>query len=149
MARILIERRTPLPAGEAWRRLTSWEHHARHVPFTTVTVTTPPPTRVGTRFTARTGVGRAAFDDPMEVVRWEPPARDRPGRCRLEKRGSTVLGWAELEVTGRGAGSLVVWREEVRVRGLPRLLEPPTAWAGRLLFGRVLAGLLAESRTGP
>lgn len=142
MARILIERRTPLTAGEAWRRLTAWERHARHVPFTAITVATAPPTAVGTRFTARTGIGRAAFDDPMEVVRWEPPGRDRPGRCRLEKRGRVVTGWAEVEVAGRNGGAVVVWREELRVRPLPRLFDAPTAWAGRLLFGRVVSGLL-------
>ncbi|HEX5566910.1 MAG TPA: SRPBCC family protein [Streptomyces sp.] len=142
MAPIRIERRTELPAAEAWRRLTAWERHGRHVPFTRVEVTTEPPTRVGTSVVARTGVGRAAFDDPMEVVRWEPPEEGRPGRCRLEKRGSTVTGWAELEVTAQGGGTLVVWCEEVRVRALPRLLDAPTAWAGRLLFGRVVTGLL-------
>ncbi|GAA2392152.1 SRPBCC family protein [Streptomyces glaucosporus] len=142
MARILIRRRTALPPEEAWRRLTAWEHHARHVPLTSITVATPPPTRVGTRFTARTGVGRAAFDDPMEVVRWEPPVRGRPGRCRLEKRGRVMAGWAEVEVTGRDAGALVVWREEVRVRALPWLPDALVAPAARLLFGRVVAGLL-------
>ncbi|MBN3932227.1 SRPBCC family protein [Streptomyces verrucosisporus] len=142
MPLIRIERRTRLPAEEAWHRLTTWENHARHVPFTAITVTTAPPTGVGTRFTARTGTGRAGFDDPMEVVHWEPPTADRPGRCRVEKRGRVVLGWAEAEVVPADVGSLAVWREEVRVRGLPRLLDPPTAWAARLLFGRVVTGLL-------
>ncbi|MDG9703226.1 SRPBCC family protein [Streptomyces sp. DH37] len=145
MPLIRIERRTHLSAGEAWRRLTAWERHARHVPFTAITVATAPPTRVGTRFTARTGVGRAGFDDPMEVVRWEPPARGRPGRCRLEKRGSVVLGWAEVEVSPVDGGALVVWREEACVRGLPRPMDAPTAWVGRLLFGRVVTGLLRDS----
>ncbi|MFP8885221.1 SRPBCC family protein [Streptomyces mangrovi] len=144
MPLIRIERRTHLPAEEAWRRLTTWENHARHVPFTAITVTTAPPTGVGTRFTARTGTGRAGFDDPMEVVRWQPPTADRPGRCRVEKRGRAVLGWAEAEVVPADGGSLAVWSEEVRVRGLPRLLDPPTAWAARLLFGRVVTGLLKE-----
>ncbi|GAA2446953.1 SRPBCC family protein [Streptomyces macrosporus] len=144
MARILIRRRTPLSAEEAWRRLTTWEHHARHVPFTTIAVDTPPPTRVGTRFTARTGAGRVGFDDPMEVVRWEPPAWDRPGRCRMEKRGSTIAGWAEVEVIGQGAGALVVWREEVRVGALPWLPDALVAPAARLLFGRVVSGLLRD-----
>lgn len=144
MARILIRRHTSLPVEEAWRRLTTWEHHARHVPFTTITVSTPPPTGVGTRFTARTGVGRVAFDDPMEVVRWEPPARDRPGRCRVEKRGNTVTGWAEAEVAGQGAGALVVWREEVRPAALPWLPDALVAPPARLLFGRVVSGLLED-----
>lgn len=142
MPLVRIERRTRLSAEEAWRRLTAWERHARHVPLTRITVLTAPPTRVGTRFTARTGVGRAGFDDPMEVVRWEPPSAGRPGRFRVEKRGRAVLGWAEAEVTPAGGGARVVWCEEARLRGAPRLLDAPTAWAARLLFGRVVAGLL-------
>ena len=123
--------------------MTDWERHADHVPLTRITVATAPPTRVGTFLVARTRIGRVGFDDPMEVVHWAPPTEGRPGRCRLQKRGALVLGWAEIGVRPRDAGSRVVWREDLRVRGLPRLLAPPTAWFGRLLFGRVITGLLA------
>jgi hypothetical protein len=135
-----IERHCPFPAAEAWRRVTDWERHAALVPLTTAVVT-------GERsFTARTGLGRVAVDDPMEIVRWEPPDADRPGRCRLEKRGRTVLGWAEIEVWPReDGGSRVVWREDVRVRPLPSAFDRPTQWAGQLLFGRALDGLLARA----
>ncbi|MCD0484484.1 SRPBCC family protein [Streptacidiphilus sp. ASG 303] len=142
MAPFRIERLTALPPDEAWRRLTDWERHAAHVPMTRITVTTPPPNRAGTAFTARTAVGGVGFDDPMEVVAWEPPAAGRPGRCRLEKRGRTVTGWAEIEVAPHGAGSRVVWTEEARVRGVPALFDAPSRWAGRLLFGRAVDGLL-------
>jgi hypothetical protein len=137
-----IQRRTSLPAAEAWRRLTDWERHAAHVPLTTITVTTPPPSGPGTRFVARSGLGRAAFDDPMEVVRWAPPAPGVAGHCRLEKRGTFVTGWAEIEVREQGGGSEVVWTEDLRVRILPALLDRPTASAGRLMFGRAVTGLL-------
>jgi hypothetical protein len=140
-----IERRSALPADEAWRRVTDWPRHADRVPLTRITVVPAPPTQVGTLVTARTGVGRAGFDDPMEVVVWEPPAPDRPGRCRLEKRGRAVLGWAEILVEPGVAGSRTVWREDLRVRGLPpALADAPTRLAARLLFGRVLAALLGE-----
>lgn len=139
-----VERRSRLPVDEAWRRLTRWERHGAHTPLTTVTVTSAPPAGPGTTFVARTGVGRAGFDDPMEVVFWDPPGHGRPGRCRLEKRGSVISGWAEIEVHPDGGGSRVVWREELRVRGLPRLFDAPTARAGRLFFGRTVAGLLGE-----
>ncbi|WP_455351725.1 SRPBCC family protein [Streptomyces sp. SYSU K217416] len=145
---IRIVRHTPLSADEAWRRLTDWERHAAHVPLTRTVVMTPPPTGVGTLFNARTGVGRAGVDDPMQVVRWEPPAAGRPGRYRLEKRGRVVLGWAEIEVRPAGAGCRVLWLEELRVRGLPRLLDPLTGLAGRLMFGRALTGLLGENPRG-
>ncbi|WP_262703070.1 MULTISPECIES: SRPBCC family protein [Streptomyces] len=142
MAPFRIERRTPLSVDETWRRLTDWPRHGAPVPLSGVTVRPAGPTRVGTVVVVRTGVGRAGFDDPMEVVRWDPPTGDTPGSCRLEKRGSVVLGWAEIEVSPRDSGSEVVWREEARIRGLPRLFDPPTVWAGRLLFGRVVDALL-------
>ncbi|MFJ5548805.1 SRPBCC family protein [Streptomyces sp. NPDC093225] len=138
-----------VPLLEAWRRVTDWERHGAQVPLTRTTVATAPPTRVGTRFTARTGLGPVGFDDPMEVVAWRPPADGRPGHCRLVKHGRVVSGWAEIEVRpapdGRG-GSEVRWREELRVRGLPRAMDPLTAAAGRFLFARALAGLLREAR---
>lgn len=143
MALFRIERRSPLAPDEAWRRLTDWERHAAHVPLTRITVTPAAPTRVGTTVVARTGAGPLGFDDPMEVVRWDPPAEGTAGRCRLEKRGSAVTGWAEIEVRPDAGGSRVVWCEDLRVRGLPRLLDAPTAWSGRLLFGRAVRSLLA------
>ncbi|GAA0452681.1 SRPBCC family protein [Streptomyces sp. NPDC046215] len=145
MTPFVIVRPSRLPVGEAWLRLTDWERHAAHVPLTRITVTTPPPSGAGTRFVARTGVGPAGFDDVMDVVRWEPPSEGGgPGRCRLEKRGSVVTGWAEIEVRPDGAGSRVVWREDLRVRGLPRIGEALVARCGRLLFGRVVRRLLEE-----
>ncbi|MBT2478425.1 SRPBCC family protein [Streptomyces sp. ISL-94] len=145
MPAIRIIRRTHLPAAEAWLRLTDWERHGAQVPLTRTIITTPPPTRVGTIFTARTGVGRITFDDPMEVTVWRPPAPGIPGLVRLEKRGRTVTGWAEIEIRPLGgAGAEVHWREELRLRGLPRALDPVVAAAGRFLFGRALARLLGR-----
>lgn len=145
VALIRIERSSPLPVDEVWRRLTRWERHAAHVPLTRITVTTPPPTRLGTVFVARTGLGPVGFDDPMEIVRWEPPAPGGTGRCRLEKRGTVVVGWAEIEVAARDTGSRIVWTEDLRVRRLPRLFDGLTVRSGRLMFGRAITGLLAEA----
>ncbi|CAL9377593.1 hypothetical protein SUDANB120_00989 [Streptomyces sp. enrichment culture] len=143
MPGIRIVHRTCLPPAEAWRRLTDWQAHGAQVPLTRTTVETPPPTGVGTRFTARTGVGRITFDDPMEVERWRPPSGGRAGTVRLVKRGRVVLGWAEIEVLPlEGGGSEVLWREDLRVRGLGRPFDPLVAAAGRLLFGRALVRLL-------
>ncbi|TDC07405.1 SRPBCC family protein, partial [Streptomyces sp. 8K308] len=119
MPLIRLVRQSPLPAAEAWRRLTDWPRHGTHAPLTRVTVTPPGPTRPGTLVVARTGVGRWAFDDPMEVTAWQPPNHAGRGFCRLDKRGSVVLGWAEIEVHARGAGSHVTWREDVRLNRLP------------------------------
>ncbi|WP_255953654.1 SRPBCC family protein [Streptomyces odontomachi] len=151
-----IARDVPHPVAETWRRLTTWERHADAVPWTRVIVTTPPPTGVGTVFVARSGpagprLGRLRVDDPMEVTRWRPPRDGTDGRpctaamCRLDKRGRTVLGWAEIDVRPQAAGSRVVWREELRVRGMPRFLDPALGAVARRVFGRAVDRLLAEA----
>lgn len=146
MAEFLLQRTAPLPIDEAWRRLTEWSRHADAVPLTRITVLTPPPTRLGTRFVARTGLGPLAFEDPMDVTVWQPPEDGSPGLCRLEKRGRFVLGWAELEVRpGPGGRTRVLWREELRVRGLPALADPVLGRAARAVFGRAVNGLLRRA----
>ncbi len=66
-----------------------------------------------------------------------------PGRCRLEKRGRVVLGWAELEVRpGPGGRTRVVWREEIRLRLLPSLFDGVLRRSARYVFGRALNRLL-------
>ncbi len=115
------------------------------MPLTRITVEPPGPTRRGTLIVARTGVGRLGFDDPMEVVHWAPPTDHAPGRCRLEKRGRVVAGWAQIEVRPRdGRRSDVIWYEDVRISRAGRLLDAPAAWCGRLLFGRLVSRLLGE-----
>ncbi|MFJ4868284.1 SRPBCC family protein [Streptomyces sp. NPDC088757] len=145
MSPFRVERTVPAAPEEVWRRLTDWPAHGRRVPLTRTRVLTPGPNGVGTRFTARSGIGRLSFDDPMEVVRWEPPSAGRPGACRLEKRGRVVRGWALIEVAeAPGGGCRVVWTEELAVRGVPRALDPVLARAGRVVFGRAVDGLLRE-----
>ncbi|MFE5186314.1 SRPBCC family protein [Streptomyces sp. NPDC056628] len=143
MATFLLQRTVPLPLGEAWRRLTEWHRHGDVVPFTRIRIVTAGPTREGTRFVARTGLGPLGFDDPMDVTRWEPPGATEPGRCRLEKRGRVMTGWAEIEVRpGPGGRTRVVWHEEVCVRFVPRALDGLVGLAGRYLFGRAMNRLL-------
>lgn len=141
-----FERTVPLPLDEAWRRLTQWPRHADVVPLTRITVITSEPTREGTRFVARSGLGPLAFDDLMEVTLWHPPADGEPGLCRLEKRGRIILGWAEIEVRpGPGGRSRVVWRQELRIRFLPRLFDGLVARASRTVFGRAANRLLRRA----
>lgn len=143
MVDFLLQRTVPLPIDEAWRRLTEWPRHGEVVPLTRVTVVTEPPTRVGTRFVARSGLGPFAFDDPMEVTVWAPPQDGGPGLCRLEKRGRLVLGWAELEVRpGPGGRTRVLWREELRVRPVPGFCDPVVRRSARSVFGRAVNRLL-------
>jgi hypothetical protein len=78
------------------------------------------------------------------VVEWEPPQDGSAGRCRLVKRGTVMTGWAELSVEPRGAGSRAIWREVAVPARAPAFTAGVFAVAGRLLFGRVLRGLLGE-----
>jgi len=39
-----------------------------------------------------------AYGSRFAALQWSAPAGDRPGRCRLIKGGTVMLGWAELEV---------------------------------------------------
>jgi hypothetical protein len=142
MAPFVVTHDTPLSPDQAWARITDWPTHARFVPLTRIEVTTPPPNGVGTRFTARTAVGKYGFDDIMEIVEWTAPADGQPGRCRLEKRGRAIQGWAELSVEAHGSGSRATWREEARPAKLPKFADRASAASGRLLFGRVLRKLL-------
>ncbi|WP_456694784.1 SRPBCC family protein [Aeromicrobium sp. P5_D10] len=131
MALIEIVREVHLSPEEAWSRLTDWERHGDFVPLTRISLTTR-------GFDAFTGIGRAGFHDPMDVVQW-----DEPAFCRLEKRGRVVSGWAELSVDPIGGRSRVTWREDIRVRGVPRLFDGLTRASSRALFSRVIDGLLA------
>ncbi|MEV0537250.1 SRPBCC family protein [Kitasatospora sp. NPDC050463] len=146
MARFVLTRRSRLPAGVCWERLTDWPRHGERVPFTRVSVSPGNGRQVGDTILARTAVGPLRlFDDPMEIVEITEPAPGRDGVCRLVKRGRPIRGGAELRVRtvgARGGRSEVTWAEEVVVAGLPGVLDPVVARAGRLVFGRVLDRLL-------
>ncbi|MFG2353311.1 SRPBCC family protein [Streptomyces sp. NPDC048521] len=143
MPTFTFERTAPLTLDEAWRRLTEWPRHADAVPLTRIRVLTPGPTREGSRFVARSGIGPLVIDDVMEVTVWRPPVDAEPGLCRLEKRGRVILGWAEIEVRpGPGGRSRVVWREELRVRFLPRAFDGVLERTARTMFGRAANRLL-------
>lgn len=151
MAAFTVTRDVAAPADDVWRLVTDWPAHARWAPLTRVTVTHPTG-GLGTRFVGRTGIGPFAVDDPMEVVRWQPPAGDDAGRCTLRKHGRVVLGWAEIEVVPRPGGrSRVVWTEDVDIAPVTWTgwAAPLLRGAGRLGFALVLrrmAGELARSR---
>ena len=142
MAQFVVSHDSPLSPADAWARVTNWPEHGKYVPLTSITVTPPGPSAVGTVFTARTAVGRFGFDDPMEIVEWSPPVDGSAGSCRLEKRGRVMLGWAELSVQAQGSGSRTTWREDVRPAKAPRFVDGPSAASAKLLFGRVLRKLI-------
>ena len=142
MALFVVSHESSRDVAQVWSRVTDWAAHAPYVPLTTIQVTTPGPNRVGSVFVAHTGIGRAGFDDPMEVTEWQPPAGSTGGRCRLEKRGRVVRGWAEITVEPSEQGSRAVWREDISVAHLPRVADRPIGLSSRRLFERVLRGLI-------
>ncbi|WP_299033429.1 hypothetical protein [uncultured Pseudokineococcus sp.] len=128
-------------APVVWRHLTDWPWQTGSIPLTRV-FSTRRTGGVGDSFTGRTALLGVGFDDPMDVVRWEPPTAGAPedgglpGTAVLAKRGSVVLGSAALRVDPLTAGSCrVVWGEDVEIapvaltRPLAPLLRVP-AWVG-------------------
>lgn len=78
------------------------------MPATTVRLLPGPSAGVGTRLEARTGIGRLAVVDPMEVVQWQPPYR-----CVVRHEGPVVRGLGVFEIEPLDAGSCRFhWREE-------------------------------------
>jgi len=132
MPQFEITRELPLSASEAWARITDWPRHGDFVPLTTVQVH-------DRRIVARTGLGPVAFDDIMDITAWEPPHR-----CRLEKRGKLIQGWAEITVEQVNGKARVRWVEEIRVRALPRIFDPLVEKAARRMFTKLLDGLLSK-----
>lgn len=146
MARFTAHREVAAPVDLVWSRVTDWGAHGRWVPLTTMTVTHDTG-GVGTRFVGRSGAGPLAFDDPMEVVRWEPPAAARAGTAGIAHRGRVVLGTAEVQVVPLPGGRCRVrWTEDVAVlsRRASRPLTLPLVVGGRLAFGHVLAAVARE-----
>ncbi len=137
--------RTTLPPAAAFAAITDWPAHGRHVPFTTVRVDRRTD-GAGTTFTGTTGIGRLTFDDPMEVVRWEPPGAGGHGVCTIDKRGA-VRGHAHIEVVPDGAGARVSWTEGVGFG--PRWLDPVVSrlavLPGKLVFGGVARRMLRDA----
>lgn len=141
-----VRRTTSLPREEAWSVVTDLPEHTRHVPLTDVAV--PAGGLVlGAEVNAVTRLGPVAGADRMLVTALEPGRR-----LRLVKTGWFLRGWADITVDEAegGAGSEVVWTEELWLPGLRRLTRPVGDRLGPLLFGRVVEGLVAgaEVRAG-
>ncbi len=160
MAAFDVVRHTPLGAEAAWARLTDWPSHSKFIPFTEVRVTSEVTEGVGTVFVAHTSLGWPGFDDPMEVTYWQPPTDHRDGVCRIVKLGRVVTGWAVLTVAPAGRhsrlssaavpsptkreGATIRWVEQAQFRAAGPWLNWPNALVGRLVFGRLMDGLLTQ-----
>ncbi|HEX8081690.1 MAG TPA: SRPBCC family protein [Jatrophihabitans sp.] len=150
MARIRTELTIDAPAQEVWALVTDWPAQSRWIPLTTVALDrhSPAGSGLGVRFTGRSQLGPIGFDDPMEVTEWQPVTEGAPGHCRIRKLGPWLTGGAEIDVRPAGAGTLVTWSEDVRLRWMPRfadrLLGPVIGALGSALFGRTLRKMAAE-----
>jgi hypothetical protein len=147
VATFVARRLVDAPAAVVWDRLTDWPAHGRWVPLTRVEVTERTD-GVGTRFVGRTAVGPVGFDDPMEVVAWQPPGDGTAGRCTVVKRGRVVLGWARLVVEPVGRSRCQVeWTEDVDVApaAWTRWAAPAVAAVGRVAFSAVLRRAAREA----
>lgn len=155
MARFTVDRHVRAPATVTWATLVDWRRHGDWAPLTVVTVTTDHAGGVGAGFVGRTGVGRFAFDDPMIVTGWQPPAGDspddRPGRCEVRKQGDVIRGRAWFTVTPLAGGHCrVVWGEDVTVwpHRATRLTAPVFALAGWAGFTATLRAMARDAEKG-
>jgi len=156
MARFNVTLDVRAPVSRVWAELVDWPKHGDWAPLTSVRVTTPRPDGVGAAFVARTGIGPMSFDDPMTVVRWEPPGGDdpgdRPGACEVAKSGRVVHGRAWFEVLPLPAGhSRVRWHEDVTVSPvrLTRYAAPLLSAAGAIGFRQTLRAMAREAERNP
>lgn len=124
----------PLPPDEAWARLADWGGHGDWIPMTRVDVDPDDPNR----FVAYSGLKPFVLEDRMYADRAE--FVDGVGRAHVHKLGPVLVGDAELLVSpGLTEGqSVVVWRESVRMRRLPRVVAPLAARIGAVLFAQSL-----------
>ncbi|NHA68740.1 SRPBCC family protein [Phycicoccus flavus] len=134
-----IRRSTPLDRQAAWDVMTDLRGHTAHVPLTDVSVPDDG-LALGAEVSAVTRLGPVAGADRMLVVALEPGRR-----LRLVKTGWFLRGWADIVVSEAGDdGATVEWTEELWLPGLRRLTRPVGDRLGKVLFGRVVDGLLAR-----
>jgi hypothetical protein len=145
MTSFTVTRHVRATATDTWNTLVDWPRHGDWVPLTRIRVRSDRPDGVGAYLVARTGLGPLGFDDPMEVVAWEPPSGDDPGdppaRCEIVKHGRVIHGSAWFTVTPLpGRRCRVLWFEDVTVspRRITRYAGPLVSLAGRAAFAATL-----------
>ena len=130
---------------QTWRAVMDWSRQGEWIPATRVRATAGSGDAVGDRVVARTALGRLGFDDPMEIVRWEPPHV-----CEVRHLGRVVRGTGTFVVEPAGAGrSRFVWSEQLTVPGgragelAFRLTRPVTGLLLRLALRRLARAVTA------
>jgi hypothetical protein len=126
-----------------WDVVTDWRRQGEWMPMTDVRVSAGEPMGVGSRLSARSGVGPASFVDPMVIDVWSPPHR-----CEVVHLGKVVTGRGVFTVEELPGGrSRFTWREELDSVGIRRVIDraglPPTRVLVNVALNR-LARLIAE-----
>jgi hypothetical protein len=137
--RVHVETSLPCPPDEAWAILLAWERQADWMlDADRVEVVGDRRDGVGVRLAVRTRIlGLPAFNEPMEVVGWDPPRR------LVLRHGSIVVGEGTWVLEPEPGGTRFAWIEDVGL-GVPlvgelaaRLYAPFLRW----LMRRAVAGL--------
>lgn len=152
MARFTVTLTAPITAAEMWRRVWNLDAHTEVIPFTRLRGDGVGPgasLRAGSCFVARTGVGPLGIDDVMEVRRFDPPTRSRPGQAHLDKTGRVIGGDIDVRVENDTSGSsgprsTLAWQQNIRLVGVPALADPIVGFVARLAYRHVLGRLLAR-----
>jgi hypothetical protein len=149
MAAVKFEVRTSFDASpkSVWDELVDWKGHEAWIPATRVDVAPGDPTATGAEFTAYSGYRPLVLEDRMRVVRctWDD---DRAvGDCEVEKIGPVLRGRAGFTVEPEGAGSVVVWIEDVVVPKTPSFIAPVVARIGALGFRIAMRRLAKHLRS--
>jgi hypothetical protein len=144
MAEFVLRAASRRPAAATFAHLVDWDAHSAAIPLTRLSHGGDP--GVGQRFVARTGVGRFGFDDPMRVEFLRPPAGDDPGdlpgAVEVAKLGRVITGRVGWTVTPVADGSVVEWRQQLRIPWLPGWFDPVVGLVGRVAYGAGLRSLL-------
>lgn len=117
MTAVVATVRTSAPVTTAWAALVDWVGQSQWMPLTRVDVVSGDG-GLGTRLSARTGVGLLAFVDDMVIDVWEPPRR-----CEVRHLGQVVRGRGIFTVEEADGGTLVSWTEQLE--GWPARLAAP------------------------
>lgn len=148
MGAFTIERVSSASPEAVWRVVTDWAGYAEWMPLTRMRVD-PGPTRVGLGFAGLSGLGPLRFADSMIVTDWSPPGATGVGRFRVRKTGRLLDGWADVRVQpgAAGAGSLLVWTEEISLRPalLGRALAGLADRVNDVMFGRAVDAMVARA----
>ena len=136
MTPVKFEVRTSFDASprKVWDELIDWKGHEAWIPATRVSVAPGDPTSVGAEFTAFSGYRPLVLEDRMRVVRCDWDDERSTGDCDVEKLGPVLRGRAAFTVKPEGAGSVVVWIEDVTVPRTPSFAAPIVAKLGAIGF---------------